>query len=47
VIKNWEKLKMKVDTALESQSLIYHFKSNCETKNCLNCGIGFKILKEI
>ncbi|WEK69282.1 MAG: DUF2851 family protein [Candidatus Chryseobacterium colombiense] len=47
VIKNWKKLKMKVDTALESQSLIYHFKSNCETKNCLNCGIGFKILKEI
>ncbi len=47
VISNWEKLKMKVSTALESQSLIYHFKVNCEAKNCLNCGIGFKILKEI
>jgi hypothetical protein len=47
VIKNWEKLKMKTSTALETQSLIYHFKSNCEKKNCLNCGIGFKILKEI
>ncbi|PJJ64085.1 DUF2851 family protein [Chryseobacterium geocarposphaerae] len=47
VVSNWEKLKMKASTALESQSLIYHFKSNCEAKNCLNCGIGFKILKEI
>lgn len=47
VIKNWEKLKMKTSSALETQSLIYHFKSNCEKKNCLNCGIGFNILKEI
>jgi len=47
VIKNWEKLNVKIKTSLESQSLIYHFKSNCETKNCLNCTIGFKILKEI
>ncbi|MCE3077000.1 DUF2851 family protein [Chryseobacterium gwangjuense] len=46
ITENWKKLKLKPDTALESQSLIYHYKSNCETKNCLNCGIGFKILKE-
>lgn len=47
VIKNWKKLKVNIGTSLESQSLIYHFKNNCEAKNCLNCGIGFKILKEI
>ncbi len=47
VIKNWENLKISINTSLESQSLIYHFKNSCETKNCLNCGIGFKILKEI
>jgi len=47
ILKNWEKLNIKIKTSLESQSLIYHFKSNCETKNCLNCSIGFKILKEI
>jgi len=46
ITENWGKLKVKIKTSLESQSLIYHFKSNCETKNCLNCRIGFKILKE-
>ncbi|WP_336733781.1 DUF2851 family protein [Chryseobacterium sp. VD8] len=46
VITDWKKLGMKCKTALESQSLIYHFKNSCEEKNCLNCGIGFKILKE-
>lgn len=46
VIADWKNLGMKCKTALESQSLIYHFKNSCEEKNCLNCGIGFKILKE-
>ncbi|MGO4708094.1 DUF2851 family protein [Chryseobacterium sp. 2TAF14] len=46
VITEWKKLDVKIKNSLESQSLIYHFKNYCETKNCLNCGIGFKILKE-
>lgn len=46
VIEDWKKLGLKFKTALESQSLIYHFKNSCEEKNCLNCSIGFKILKE-
>ncbi|MFC3160559.1 Protein of unknown function [Chryseobacterium arachidis] len=46
VTDGWKKLGLKPKTALESQSLIYHFKNSCEEKNCLNCGIGFKILKE-
>ncbi|MCS3868059.1 hypothetical protein J3D55_000975 [Chryseobacterium ginsenosidimutans] len=46
VIDDWKKLGLKFKTALESQSLIYHFKNSCEEKNCLNCGIGFKLLKE-
>ncbi|WP_312075338.1 DUF2851 family protein [Chryseobacterium sp.] len=46
ITEGWKKLKVKIENALESQSLIYHFKHFCETKNCLNCGIGFKILKE-
>jgi len=45
-IDDWKKLGLKFKTALESQSLIYHFKNSCEEKNCLNCGIGFKLLKE-
>jgi hypothetical protein len=46
IIDDWKKLGIKFKTALESQSLIYHFKNSCEEKNCLNCVIGFKLLKE-
>lgn len=46
VTAGWKALGVKCSTALESQSLIYHFKHFCEEKNCLNCSIGFKLLKE-
>ncbi|PRA95683.1 hypothetical protein CQ046_21850 [Chryseobacterium sp. MYb7] len=46
IITGWKKLGLEVANALESQSMIYHHKTNCETKNCLACGIGFKLLKE-
>ena len=46
VTAGWKTLGMKCRTALESQSLIYHFKHSCEEKNCLHCSIGFKLLKE-
>lgn len=46
IINDWKRLGLQVKTALESQSLIYHFKNSCEEKNCLNCSIGFKLLKE-
>ncbi|SHM10530.1 DUF2851 family protein [Chryseobacterium polytrichastri] len=46
IVSQWENLGLKTKNALESQSLIYHYKNSCEEKNCLNCGIGFKLLKE-
>lgn len=46
VTEEWKKLGVKIRTALESQSLIFHYKHSCEEKNCLNCGIGFKLLKD-
>ena len=46
IITGWNKLGVEITNALESQSLIYHHKTNCETKNCLACSIGFKLLKE-
>ncbi len=46
VTDGWKKLGVPVKNALESQSLIFHYKDSCEEKNCLNCGIGFKLLKE-
>lgn len=46
VIDGWKNLGLKTKNALESQALIYHYKNYCTPKNCLNCSIGFKILKE-
>lgn len=46
VTDEWKRLGVKISTALESQSLIFHYKHSCEEKNCLNCGIGFKLLKD-
>ncbi|WPO83230.1 DUF2851 family protein [Chryseobacterium sp. JJR-5R] len=46
VTEEWKKLGVEIRTALESQSLIFHYKHSCEEKNCLNCGIGFKLLKD-
>jgi len=46
VTSGWNNLGLKVNNALESQSLIFHHKTSCEEKNCLNCSIGFKLLKE-
>ncbi|MDR3026515.1 DUF2851 family protein [Chryseobacterium sp.] len=46
IITGWKKLGLNITNALESQSLLYHHKTHCEEKNCLACGIGFKLLKE-
>jgi len=46
ILDLWEKLGIKTDNALETQSLIFHYKNYCTAKNCLNCGIGFNLLKE-
>lgn len=46
IITGWKNLGLKITNAMESQSLIYHYKNLCEEKNCLNCSIGFKLLKE-
>ncbi|MEY8758769.1 DUF2851 family protein [Chryseobacterium tongliaoense] len=46
VVDSWKKLGLKSKNSLETQSLIYHHKTFCEEKKCLNCSIGFKILKD-
>ncbi len=46
VTDKWKRLGVNIETALESQSLIFHYKHSCEEKNCLNCSIGFKLLKD-
>ena len=45
IIEGWLDLKVKVDSALESQALLYHHKNFCQKKNCLNCSIGLLLLQ--
>lgn len=46
VMAEWKRLGVPIKTALESQSLIFHYNHSCEEKNCLNCTIGLKLLKD-
>ncbi|KIA89420.1 DUF2851 family protein [Kaistella jeonii] len=45
IIEGWKDLKVKVENALETQALLYHHKNFCEKKKCLDCGIGFQLLR--
>ena len=45
IIEGWNSLNMKPESALESQALLFHYKNFCEKKNCLNCSIGFQLLR--
>ena len=45
IISSWKKLNVKFSSALETQAFLYHHKHLCSYKNCLNCNIGLKILK--
>ncbi|MBO4613807.1 MAG: DUF2851 family protein [Bacteroidales bacterium] len=39
--------KIACDNALDSQAMLYLKKNYCDAKRCLNCNIGFQIMKEI
>lgn len=45
IIDGWKCLGVKVENALQSQALLFHYKNFCQEKNCLNCNIGFQLLK--
>ncbi|MGZ5211247.1 MAG: DUF2851 family protein [Kaistella sp.] len=45
VTEGWKSLGVEINTSLQSQAFIYHYKNFCERKNCLNCGIGFQLLR--
>lgn len=46
IITEFQKIGIKPKDALESQSLVYHFKNFCSEKKCLNCTVGFQLLKK-
>ena len=39
--------KIKCETAFDSQAMLNLKKNYCDHKRCLNCNIGFQIMKEI
>ncbi len=45
IIRQWKNLGAEIENALQSQSFIYHYSHSCFTKKCLNCSIGFQLLK--
>lgn len=46
IINHFTSLKIPIKNALDSQAYIYQHKNFCEEKKCLNCSIGFQILKK-
>lgn len=46
IIEGWTALEVKVENALQSQALLYHHKNFCQKKDCLNCSIGFQLLRK-
>ena len=45
VISQWKKLGIAPKNALESQGLLHHYKNFCTAKKCLNCSIGYQLMK--
>lgn len=46
VTKNWEKSGIKIHNAFDSQALLQLKNEHCDHKTCLNCGIGYAILRK-
>lgn len=44
IIDQWKTLKVKPKNALETQSLLYHYRNNCQKKECLRCSIGIRLM---
>ncbi|MDR2122852.1 MAG: DUF2851 family protein [Flavobacteriaceae bacterium] len=45
IIGNFKKLGIPFNSALDSQAFLHLYKNKCSQKQCLNCEIGFEILK--
>ena len=45
VLDEWKNLGVKFENALQTQACLYQYKTFCTQKKCLNCSIGFQLLK--
>lgn len=46
VLDEWKILGMMFKNALQTQAFLYQYKTFCCQKKCLNCSIGFQLLKD-
>ena len=46
IIDQWKSLKVKPKNALETQSLLFHYRNYCQKKECLRCSIGIGLMKK-
>ena len=45
VIHRWQRIGIEPSNAFESQALLQLYNKYCDGRRCLECGIGFQILK--
>lgn len=45
IITFWKNLGMKMNSSLDTQAYLFHYKNFCLKKDCLNCSIGYKLLQ--
>lgn len=45
IIAQWKTLGNSFASALETQAFLFHHKNFCIKKDCLNCSIGFQLMK--
>lgn len=44
IIDQWKSLGVKPKNALETQSLLFHYRNFCQKKECLRCSIGIRLM---
>lgn len=45
ILEKWQKLGVEIKNSVESQSLLFLYKNFCTQKKCLNCKLGYQLLK--
>lgn len=45
VLDEWKSLDVRFENALQTQAFLHQYKIFCTQKKCLNCAIGFQLLK--
>lgn len=47
IINQWKSLQVKPKNALETQSLLFHYRNYCQKKECLRCSIGIRLMNNL